>query len=90
MNGRDLLFSAERDTLPARLEEVDGAKAEADPASKAAARAAIFTIFNVLVNVKPKAPALNSGGLRHRERSQGDRVQPGTRIFPRDLKIQGG
>lgn len=45
INGRDLLFSADRETIPARLEEVDGAKAEADPARKAAARAASFTIF---------------------------------------------
>jgi hypothetical protein len=50
MNGRALLFSAFKATL-ARLAVVAGAKAEADPTRRVAARAAIFTILTIQSNV---------------------------------------
>lgn len=47
MNGRDLLFSTERE-VPTRPEDVEGVKAEAEPARRAAARAANFTMFKTV------------------------------------------
>jgi hypothetical protein len=47
MKGKDLLFSAFNATLRLKA-ELAGAKDEANPARRAAVRAAIFTIFVVV------------------------------------------
>jgi hypothetical protein len=47
--GRDLLFSADNDTLPARLAVEGAVKADADPARRATERAANFTMVSSLI-----------------------------------------
>jgi hypothetical protein len=47
--GRDLLFSADNDTLPARLALEGAVKADADPARRATERAANFTMVSSLI-----------------------------------------
>jgi len=41
-----LLFSADKATVPARVEAVEAVKAEADPARRATERAANFTMVS--------------------------------------------
>jgi hypothetical protein len=67
-----LLFSTERE-VPTRPEDVDGAKAEAEPARRAVARAANFTIFNTLSWM---CPVSNVRFLRLQSEEKKDRDDP--------------